>query len=307
MESTLHLIESELNGMKTSASINAVGAALTGLVLGGHELIEKAPFESSKNFFYGVVMAPWSNRVRDGLWVNPEGVAQQLPINETSNNSALHGLVHDQEFNVIEKNEDSVVLALVISPTPGYLYEIELEVKYELTSEGLKVSHKAKNLSDEDAPFGIAYHPYLKFSPYKTRELTIVSGARTQAAQDNQQIPIGKKPTAGTSNDFSKGKSVEGPNLDEQLNDIPQDSNGERVTKLLAPNGSGIEIWQDASLEHLLIYTTDTYPAPDGEITALAIEPSSSAANAFNSGEDLIWLSPRETSAASWGIRLVNK
>ena len=289
MEPTLYEIESSKTGTRVSATVSSLGAALCGLSIGKHEVIEQAPFKPTNNFFYGVVMAPWSNRVKDGLWVDPRGNERLLPINEPANNSALHGLVHDQEVTLVEKTDDSVTVKIVIEPTAGYPYQIDLEVKYEIDDKGMKVSHRAKNLSDDDAPFGIAYHPYPKFSPANSKDLKIVSGARSRYVQDNQHIPLSKEPTFGTSFDFSSGITVDDHSFDEQLTDIPLDNSGHRITKLLAPGGGGIEIWQDASFEHLLIYTNHSYPLSDGETTVIAIEPSSSAANAFNSGEDLIW------------------
>jgi aldose 1-epimerase len=41
----------------------------------------------------------------------------------------------------------------------------------------------------------------------------------------------------------------------------------------------------------------------DSEDGFLALEPQTCPANAFNSGEDLIWLESGQTWSASWGVR----
>ena len=47
------------------------------------------------------------------------------------------------------------------------------------------------------------------------------------------------------------------------------------------------------------VFTTDRYP---GQELAVAIEPMTAPANAFNSGQDLRILAPGERWAGQWGI-----
>jgi aldose 1-epimerase len=46
-------------------------------------------------------------------------------------------------------------------------------------------------------------------------------------------------------------------------------------------------------------YTNNADPKPR---TAIAIEPQTGPANAFNSKEDLIWIEPNQAFDASWGL-----
>ena len=51
------------------------------------------------------------------------------------------------------------------------------------------------------------------------------------------------------------------------------------------------------------IFTTRIFPRGSGFTTAVAMEPMTAPADAFNSGQSLRWLNPGETWIASWGIR----
>jgi aldose 1-epimerase len=52
------------------------------------------------------------------------------------------------------------------------------------------------------------------------------------------------------------------------------------------------------------VYTADEDPT--GPRRALAVEPMTAQADAFRSGEDLVWLEPGQDFSASWGIRALD-
>jgi aldose 1-epimerase len=59
-------------------------------------------------------------------------------------------------------------------------------------------------------------------------------------------------------------------------------------------------------MKYTFIFTPDFYINNDDQTPrhAIAIEPQTAPANAFNSQEDLIWLEPNQTHIASWGAEL---
>jgi aldose 1-epimerase len=58
-------------------------------------------------------------------------------------------------------------------------------------------------------------------------------------------------------------------------------------------------------MKYAFIFTPDFYTnnADQTPRTAIAIEPQSGPANAFNSKEDLLWISPGQIFEASWGVK----
>jgi aldose 1-epimerase len=69
---------------------------------------------------------------------------------------------------------------------------------------------------------------------------------------------------------------------------------------LTAPDGRSVTLWADPEFEFVHVFISRTYPGVD---RAVAVEPMTAPANAFNSGHGLRWLEPGATFAARWGIR----
>ena len=86
--------------------------------------------------------------------------------------------------------------------------------------------------------------------------------------------------------------------------DLAREADGLAHTYLNAENGAQIDVWQDASFKYVVLFTPDFYPTKSGKVWAAAIEPQTAAANAFNSGEDLLWLEPHVPFSASWGVKV---
>jgi hypothetical protein len=68
--------------------------------------------------FNGAVLAPWPNRIRDGRW-NHQGQRQQLAISEPARDTALHGLVAWQNWQLVSAAEQSVDLNCQVPAQPG--------------------------------------------------------------------------------------------------------------------------------------------------------------------------------------------
>ena len=60
-----------------------------------------------------------------------------------------------------------------------------------------------------------------------------------------------------------------------------------------------MSLWQDANCGYVHVFVTTEFP---GRTKAVAIEPMTGPANAFNSGDGLRWLPPGERFAMTWGI-----
>ena len=287
----------------SSAVISPVGAALMALTLSGNKVIERvAP--GRPELYAGVVMAPWSGRIAAGKWIDAEGVERSLQVNEPARNNALHGLVYDKSFEVKKSTASTVELVIEITPTDGYPHALRLAVSYELEDGELYASFAVKNLSNTKAPFGIGFHPYFS-TAWADAPLKLQVGAESVLELNENMIATGKAKVSDANKDLRAGKALSEVKLDDDFTDL-EFVHGIATTKLVTASGTGLEVWQEDVFKHTVIYTPEEFPTQSGSIKAIAIEPCSSAVNAFNSKQDLIALAPGETRSGSWGIRLVN-
>ncbi|WP_231556318.1 hypothetical protein [Cryobacterium sp. MLB-32] len=77
---------------------------------------------------------------------------------------------------------------------------------------------------------------------------------------------------------------------------------------LTAPDGRSLTLWGDENMRYVQVFTPRNFPTRTGDgpaVTgqAVAIEPMTAPADAFNSGAGLRWLAPDETWVVRWGIR----
>ena len=286
-----------------TATISTAGAALKRLIVGGTDLITITTGHELNPYADGLVMAPWANRIDGGRWTL-DGQELQLEINDPSMNNAIHGLVSQSMFEIANQTESIVTLSTLIQPTAGYPFNVEISVTYEVTSDGIDVKHYAKNLSDKAAPFVVGAHPYLQISGTPTEELEIKSSVRTVDLVNERKIPIGKQDISGSEFDITDWRELSTCNFDHGFSNLVRDSNGRAHHLLRSPSGEVLDIWQSAEMKYAFIFTPDFYTnnADRTPRTAIAIEPQTGPANAFNSKEDLIWIEPNQAFDASWGL-----
>lgn len=246
----------------------------------------------------GITLAPWANRVEDGVW-HLSGRKQQLDITEVSRNNASHGLLRNASYWLADETEFSVTLEAVIFPQHGYPFLLRHRVRYELAGDlGLVVRQTLSNDSPAPAPFVLGAHPYLRLGEVPSEELTVTVGAGTRLVTDDRLIPRGTAPVSGDF-DLRGGRRVAGLDLDSAYTDLAFDGGVARHT-LRAPDGRSVCLWQDENCRYVHVFVTTEYP---GRAKAVAIEPMTGPANAFNSGDGLRWLAPGEDFGMSWGIR----
>ena len=73
---------------------------------------------------------------------------------------------------------------------------------------------------------------------------------------------------------------------------------------LVAPDGRRVELWTDANFAFVQAYNPRAFPFETGTGMAIALEPMTAPANAFNTGQGVRWLDParRGCSAGEYGI-----
>jgi len=293
------LTRSTPNGL-AEAVIVEVAASIREFRIGGVELTEPYGEFSLPPFADGIVLVPWPNRVEDGQWTL-DGAPQQLDITEPDKHNAIHGLLRNMPYRVLERSDGSVTLGATIFPQHGYPFFLETSVTHELTDDGMTVTHRITNESDLPAPVAIGAHPFFQIGDVPTDDLTLTVHAGTRFPVDERLNPSAEIPVDGTDYDLRGGRKVADLSLDDAFGDVkPVD---QVTATLTAPDGRSVSLWQDESFPYVQIFTTRIFPRGSGHTTALAMEPMTAPANAFNSGQSLRWLNPGETWQASWGIR----
>jgi len=285
-------------GSSSVATLATAGAKVLELSLQGKRIIEKP--KDPQRVYAGSVLAPWQSRLANGEWTDSLGKLQKLPINEKQLNNALHGLVFSSEFEILHQSESSALFATRIAPIDGYPYTVELKIKYELGDFGFACEFSATNLGDSAAPFAIGFHPYFAVEDARNSILTVP--AESYYTQDKNKIPKVKKPVLETTFDFSTGKSLLGLTVDDYFTDLVV-FDGEVSSKLETPNWT-VELIQSSNLRHLVIYFMEKFQIQSGVISAIALEPASAPANAFNTKEDLVLIEPLGTFSGNWKVRL---
>jgi aldose 1-epimerase len=296
-------LQATLGGRCQKAVVTEIAGSLRALEVDGVALLQDYPAQSGAPSCAGWVLVPWPNRVADGQWTY-DGVPQQLEITEPGHGNALHGLLTRAAYSVAHRTEDSITLAADVTAEPGYPFELATAVRYRLVRDGLLVTHSLTNTGSRAAPAAAGAHPYLRLGSIPTEDLTLVINADTHIEVNERLNPTGAATDVrGTRHDFRAGQRVGAVSLDDAWGNVCREPDGSSLHYLEAPDGSQVQLFMDASFGYIQAFTTPIFPTQDGLVTAVALEPMTAPADAFNSGEGLRWLAPGETWDLSWGIR----
>jgi aldose 1-epimerase len=288
-------------GRSVRAVITEVAAAIRHLSIDGVELTAGYDDDTPPPFGCGIVLVPWPNRVRDGRWTH-EGRTLQLDITEPRLGNALHGLLQNAPHALVERSESSIQLRAQVFPQAGYPFRLDTKVRYTLAPNGLQVTHTVRNVGSACAPVAIGAHPFFAIGDVPTDELTLTVSADRHIDVDHQLIPTGAASVEGTDWDLRDGRAVATLDLDDAWSGLTM-AEGGSTHWLRAPDGRAVSLWADDQFGYLQVFITREFPRRGELITAIAIEPMTAPADAFNSGEGLRWIQPGDCWSASWAIR----
>ncbi|WGP05036.1 aldose 1-epimerase family protein [Bacillus subtilis] len=306
----------ELACDESTAAISPIGASLVRFSVGDR------PIVVPMNAFDGAVLAPWPNRI-DGGRFDFAGDSHQLPITEPERNTALHGLVADVEWSVVERTESTVSLEYALEPTEGYPFEFALKVDFELTEAELRMRARALNTGSGPAPFGFGFHPWLSGGAgelvdeaqlvipaahwYETNERLIPTGVRP--FDDGTAVPadhVSDGSACMVCKDFRALRLIGGTVLDDAFGQPWRGDDGWSRARLKGTDlrevivgmGPGFRTWQACTGDGL---------DEDLARRAIAIEPMTCPPNAFAAGEagvDFDVVAPGDELVVEWSIAL---
>lgn len=278
-----------------------VGGGIRSYKVGDRRIIDGYDEAAMCDGARGQTLIPWPNRVRDGEW-SWRGRDLQLPLTEPAKHNASHGLVRWMPWTATNHDADAVTLTCTSYPQPGYPWMIDITNSWNLTADGLSVTTVITNRSDDTAPVAAGFHPYLATGTELVDDIVLTVPVATHLLVDDQLIPIGSEPVAGTALDFSTPRPIGTQIIDDGFTDLARDDDGRARVRLANPgDGSEVVMWVDESYRYLQVFTGDTLAA-DRRRRGLAVEPMTAPANALASGESLVVLDPGQAWSGEWGI-----
>ncbi|MFC8190847.1 aldose 1-epimerase family protein [Cellulomonas sp. NPDC057328] len=283
------------------AVITSVGASIREYRVGDRDVVLPFAAESLAPAFSGAVLAPWPNRIRDGVY-RYRGTTYQLHLSEPPRGVAIHGLVAHQRFDLVERTPESVTLRHDLVPTPGYPWPVRVEQTYRLTERGLDVTTVATNLGADVAPYGVGYHPWLSPGAGTVDECTLQVDAARHVEVDNRLLPTGSAPVSGVF-DLREPRSLKDVVLDDAWLEPIRDADGLSWIRLTGADGRTVAMWADETLPAWQVCTGDGLEGIDRG--GVAAEPMSCIADAFRTCDLLVELEPGATHEAHWGVGLL--
>jgi len=250
--------------------------------------------------FLGSKLSPFACRINKNKYrfAKNDYVIQKL----NSNKIAVHGLIYDREFIVINQNstEDKALVKMKCeyrSTDAGYPFDYDCLITYELEKGNkLNVITEVVNKDEEQIPIQDGWHPYIKLDA-KIDDLQLQLHSKDMYEYGTDLIPTGKKINYDT---FESLKDFGNTILD---NSFSLNFAGDQPLCLLRNPDKKIEveILPDRSYPYLHIYT----PL---HRRSIALETLSALPDSFNNGIGLKILSPGEslTFKTSYRITTLN-
>jgi aldose 1-epimerase len=284
------------------AHIAEVGATLRSYSRHGIDLIDGFQEDQRASDGRGQVLAPWPNRLTGGAY-SFDGKTCQAAINEVSRGTAIHGLVRWIAWSLVSYERSSVTLSCALRPQPGYVWALDLTVRYSLDDDGLSVVMRAVNPGSSRLPFGAGFHPYLTLGTPSIDPLQLCVPAEHHLELTGSERPATPVRVAGTHLDFRTPTTIGAAVLDTAFGGLIRQADGRAVARLIdAESDRDVRVWVDEAFQYLMVYTADAVGDPDRRRRAVAIEPMTCLPDSLRSGTALIELAPGESWEGTWGL-----
>ena len=281
-------IENSKSNVYGKIYLNA-GASLQELTLNGHAIIKDLDPLTYANTYASSILFPFANRIKDGAYTFREG-NYQLETNQKEENNALHGLIYNKNFQIIDSktNEDSATITLEYNETKesiGFPYNYNILLEYIFTLNGLSLNVKVKNTDAKDFPFTIGWHPYFLSANLYNSSLTFDS--RKKIVLGDRNITTGLEDI-----ELIDTFKIE----DKQLDDCwVLDS------KEVLFNTPKYQLFINSTGENNFL---QAYTPP--KLNTIAIEPTTGVSDSFNNKIGLEILKTNDSYTIGWNLKVKN-
>lgn len=156
-------IKNSSNNTKAIISLNE-GGRLQELQFDGISVIKDQVSQKYKDTFASSVLFPFANRIKHGHY-SFNDKEYQFKCNENGTKNAIHGLIHNKKFEIIEQelNANSVAVTLLYAEkekSKGFPFLYNICIKYTLEENKIRISVKVDNTDKLLFPFTLGWHPY---------------------------------------------------------------------------------------------------------------------------------------------------
>lgn len=263
------------------------GARLCDLVFQNTQVLAMDKLSDYKDNYASSVLFPFANRVRDGKY-EFNGETFSLNCNETEKNNALHGLVYNKTYTVVNEEATSTSASVILrykdeGANNGFPYKFSIELTYTLSNSGLNLLINIKNTDDKNFPFTLGWHPY--FNSENLEVSTLNFNSNKTHSFDEQQIVTGTQ-SFNTEMPF-------------QLKNVKLDDSFELEDNNVSFNSPGykLTITSSAKDNFLQLYTP---PKPN----SIAIEPMTGICDSLNNKIGLQTLQPNQSYSIEWQLAI---
>ena len=282
-ESSVKIINNEDKLVTSIDLIN--GGSLQHLELNGITLIEEKKEFAYSESFASALLFPFVNRLKNGVYYF-KNKYHQFPINETAGN-AHHGVLFNKIFSFkdcyINDNEAIIILEYESKQEDGFPFAFKINLQYTIGFNYTNINLRVDNLSEDDFPYSLGWHPYFKSSDLskscikfsKTHDIiTDKDGVAHYCSKANQDVEINPS--------------------EKHLDNCFQLKNGKV---------------QFTTPDYKMSISTNRHPAFIHLYTPriknlFAIELTSGISNSFNHGIGLSFLDKESTTNMTWNIKV---
>lgn len=144
-------------------------------------------------YLYGMPIIYPANRISGGYF-EFEGRIYKFPINEPETNCHLHGMLHEMEFEITER-DTSFVKCVFEKPYLDFPHSFRIEMTYRLSADGLEQRTKITNLSEENMPNFLGFHttfniPFIEGAA--AEDVRLYAEIGNEIERDRNYLPTGK-------------------------------------------------------------------------------------------------------------------
>ena len=263
------------------------GASIQELKLSSHTLIKDLSPLDYKNTYASSILFPFANRIKAGIY-RFEGATFEFPINEEANHNALHGLVFNKTFKVIDQvsTKDSASVKLIYEEkqkSTGFPFTYTIQLEYILTEISLDLKVTITNTDTKNFPFTLGWHPY--FLSDDLSESTLCFESSKKMVFNDQMITI-----ETTDNPDDSKIKIENKQLDDCWELDKTDVSFSTPNYNLSINSSEKNSFLQA------------YTPPLNNV--IAIEPTTGVSDSFNNKIGLKILTPTDSYQVNWSLKL---
>jgi aldose 1-epimerase len=238
------------------------------------------------------ILFPFPNRIRDGAF-SFGGKEYRLPQNDSTKKNAIHGFAPRHPWRVRGYNADEHSAWIhgdfqisVDAPESAGLWpsDATLSVIYRLTKRALRLEIKVVNSGAAPLPFGLGFHPYLRFpcSDETVDHWKLLAPARS-IWQCVDNLPTGERRPVTDELNWNSPRQLAGTQLDTLYTDLGAIAEQPDGLLLRAELGhahypGALQVWTTADFRDSVLFTV-------AHRRAVCIEPYTCATDAIHLAE----------------------